>query len=410
MYMRGVFFVLFLLLSVSSSVLAGFSAGLAGSASTEGIHQELELAVEHQHSGLEARGLLTMTQNLEGVSWNPAWKLQLHSKQSVQLMLGRGMGHHTSSEVFRLLHKDNFTNKTAFLTFHTEQVRLGFLKSVPFKELDFVDAFFVESSLDVGPLTFRGLQLNYAGSRAWGWADVLQAEGRMGAWELVLAGGWQADWINLDRRGLMVRLTKDGPGPHGSFLWQNLPQGFSSPLAKSNRLTPNRVGWQLELGATLKGLELGLALRRQTDEARTRHYRHLRFTLEAMEHQLELEWRLQPTEALILRRTVGDSFWQVDLANLLLRHDRDLGEASYSLRLDGRRRIVRLELQLAGPLDWRIIGKYDFLRNLFHSYLRVRLGKQQRHLQLELGQYDGGSLTAGFHNPARIVFSWRWQF
>jgi len=56
------------------------------------------------------------------------------------------------------------------------------------------------------------------------------------------------------------------------------------------------------------------------------------------------------------------------------------------------------------------VAKYDFLLHRAHTYLRVRWERAKQYVQLELGEYDGGNLTASFGQPAQLKLSWGWQF
>ena len=99
-------------------------------------------------------------------------------------------------------------------------------------------------------------------------------------------------------------------------------------------------------------------MRRHTNQEGTREYNRLAWTAKFGE-RFRVEWRFQPTKSLILRHTADGSLWQFDAVNYVLRHDRELGSGSWSVRGDFNAG-SRLEVQWSTGLEWAFGLKYDF--------------------------------------------------
>lgn len=409
MYMRGVFFVLLCMIVAASSCAAEWSAELSGSLGPAGFQQQLYVSFGKQVGAVDLRlGMQGDCAPGQRLQFTPTWRLEVGGLGPLLLRTGGNVDHYTSRELFRLISKNNHLPDTSFLILESEQLALGFFHGIPLRSEERARARFVESSFQLGPLTWRGLQLQYSSFQETGTAAVLQSGMSLGAWEAQTALGWlYGDGVSFS--GRVLELTRTGSRLSGSFTWQRVEPGFVSLLAKSNRVSPNRVGWQLDLAAALGPMEAGLVLRRQTNLEGTRQYNRTAFTVE-VGAGFSLEWRLDPTEALVLRRKTAEGLWQVDMVNQVVRLDRETERGSWSVRADVPRRIGRVEVQLEKAWAWRVVIKYDWLRQLSHCYLRLRWGGTNRYLQLELGQYDGGNLTAAFGRPPQLQLSWHWQF
>ena len=413
MYMRGVFFVIFCLVTCAPPVQAlKVSRELAGSAGAEGLSSSLRLDLEHLSWcdlkwGLEA----AFSPDQPGqIGTRTRWQAQLPLAKHLEFILNHNLDHYTTNEIFRLINKNNFTKESYFAHLKTDQLNLGFLRTVPFKERDKVDAIFMESIFELGPLSLTGLQLRYAGRLESGTAQVLQGSVQLGFLQGLGAMGWQTDSKGDESQGLLWELGAQLPGFTANLAGQKIDPDFLSPLAKTNRYTPDRQGWQIELTALHKDLELSWTMRRHTNSKQSKHYNQLALKLEAQSKNVSLEWRIEPTKAFIIRYALEDTLFQMDAPNSTLRTDFKLGGANFSFRLDAKRGIVRLETKYARIFEWRLIGKYDLWRHRsFHSLLARYSGKSG-HIQLEIGEYDRGNMGAGFGNPRSLCISWGWKF
>ncbi|HHW72119.1 MAG TPA: hypothetical protein GX393_02680 [Firmicutes bacterium] len=406
--MRGFFCVLFVLVA-SSACGAAFGGEVTGSLGPDGYAQTWYFFLDRQLADADLLlGLQWQQGSEKPLHLTPRWRLETRSEGPFRLRTGQGVDHYSSSDLFRMIGKNQHTPETTFAAVESEQFSLGLLRQVPLRGGDAANAAFSESMLTVGPLALRGLSLHYANPEAVGAARILQASGAFRGWEAAAAWGliWKAGEVS---RGAVLELKRDGEKARASLSWQSIEPGFESLLAKSNRYTPNRVGWELELAAPLGSLEMGLHMRRQVNWERSREYNRLSCTLLAGD-SFRVEWRLEPTQALILRREAKGVLWQIDLLSQVLRFDRDIEEGRLSFRADGQRRIARLELQLDKTVQWRVVVKRDFLRDFTYFYLRARWGRADRHFQLELGEHDGGNLPAGFGQPHQLRLSWTLRF
>jgi len=414
--MRGVFFVLVLLLISPGSTHAmqydgefAAEAGTGGTTCTVRLGLEKKLLQCEAKWGLEGDLKLTEPSRAQMTTW---WQVALPIAKQFRLVINRNQNHFTSSDIFRLIRHNQFMEDTTFASLQTRQIYLGYLRSVPFKNLDVVDAVFVESVFDIGALSLTGLQMHFAGFSESGTAGVLQAGATFGTLKAVVAGGWQTDSRADLMEGVVLDLSHNGKVFNGRLVAQRVDPGFLSPLAKTNQFTPNRQGWQLDVSSKYKGIELGLTLRRHTDIERTREYDRLVWKLDVGDKNTSVEWRIQPTPAFVMRYSLGDTLFQMDPINSTLRTDLALGDSLFSFRVDALRTIARLEYKFAGNLRWRLIGKYDFqnVRSHYSVLVEHSLDEHNTHLQLEIGEYDHGNMSAGFNNPSSFRISWRWKF
>ncbi len=406
MYMRGVFLIPFYLL-ICAVAGASWSGELVGSAGPEGGQWSFYLAWERQDGPVQLSLGAQVEAGEKVMRLSPRWQLGA-VLGPFALRAGQNVDHLTTGDLFRLVNKEQHGPETSFVLLEGEQLKLGLLRRIPLRGGDLGQLAFAESKVEAGPFSFSGLRLHFVEAQGPGWAAVFQAGAVKGNLQAVAASGVLNRHGSV-QRGRVVELEKTGDGARGRLRWQWIEPGFVSLAAKSNRYTPNRTGWQLELALPVGPWEAGLELRKHTDLGGTRQYNRLAFTLQAGE-TWTWEWRLAPTRAFLVRREEEAGFWQVDLINGVLRRDWERGRERWSLRADIPRRIGRLEVQLNKEQHWRVVFKYDFLRHLAHCYLRIRWGKANGHVQLEVGRYDGGNLTAAFGQPLSLRLSWTWEF
>ena len=149
----------------------------------------------------------------------------------------------------------------------------------------------------------------------------------------------------VEHRGRVVEVSHESPHFQGSFTWQSVDPGFRSILAKTNRYQPNRRGWQLDLALPLGQGEVGVAMEASHQ---SRGY--------AGVQQVGLDskvWRTVQGGVALPAYQIPDpapygrrSLWQFDAVNYVLRHDRELGSGSWSVR----------ETSNAGSAAWKCSG------------------------------------------------------
>lgn len=415
MYMRGVFFAVFLaLLSCTAGAQAVHIGGeLATSLADTGLSVDFAIGLEKNLSWGSFQGGLRSEIRLFP-SWqretSPWWEASFRLLDHAQLVLCINSDHFTSSDIFRLINKNNYTAESGAMLLLTDQLKMGMLRQVPLKSRDVVDSVFAESVFHLGSISLSGLQMRYAGFSESGSAGSVQAAGRFGSTEVTAAKGWQIDGKGEESQGSVLELTSKGSGFTGSLVMQSIDPNFQSLLAKTNRYTPNRQGWQLQLAKELGEVELSFNVRRHTNREGSRDYNQLSWKIEAKDRHTSLEWRIQPTEAFIMRYAPDGSLFQFDPLNGTLRMDWQLGGGQWSLRLDALRWITRLEYKFKGSLEWRIIAKQDFSLHRSHYSVLIRHSGERSHLQLEIGEYDRGNLGSGFNQAPGFCISWGWKF
>ena len=409
MYMRGVFFVLFCLLLTSNVQAFEYAGELTAMMGTMGVSSALSLDLAGNLAGYDYLwGLDLDFDHLKSPLPNVAtrWKYAGSILANLQINLNHNQEHFTSGGLFRLINKNQYTAESYSVTLQSPQLSLGLLRQVPFKSRDVVDALFLESTLEVGNVSIYGLQLKYAGTRESGSAGVLQAGGKLGSFDVEAAAGWQVDLAGKESQARVFEFEGGVLGFSGRLNLQRIDPGFLSLLAKTNRYTPNRQGWELELSREYPAMEIGLNVRRHTNLDRSRNYHKLAWNVDLKDKNTSLEWRVQPTPALRMRYSLGDTLFQLDPLNATLRTDFKVYGATISLRVDALRQIGRIEYRSGETLQCRLIGKYDFLKDRFHYSCLIK----HNHLQLEIGEYDRGSLSSGFDNFTSFCISWAWRF
>lgn len=415
MYMRGVFFTLFLLLICCPSLFAAQLSGeLTTMLGTDGVSSTFSLDVEQKSRswfdwswGFDAAFRLCDSSPPQLAT---RWGWGARIARDGQVLIKHNLPHFTSADIFRLIDKNQYTAGSYFAAFQTAQLKLGLLKNVPLKTVDVVDAVFLETVLDIGPMAITGLQVRYAGITEVGNTAVLQAQVKIGAAQALVAKGWHSDSKGEEHQGSVLEITGQGQILSGTFVAQCIDPGFVSVLAKTNRYTPNRQGWRLELATEYKRLELSLNLRRLTSRNGGRDYNQLVWRLNAKDKHTSLEWRIQPTPAFIMRYNLADTLFQFDPANSTFRIDFGVADGLFSVRFDAMRSILRLEYKQKQPLEWRIITKRDFALDRSHFSLLFRFSGKDHHLQIELGEYDRGNMSSGFNNSPSFCISWGWKF
>ncbi len=397
--------------SLFASQLSGEVAGVLG---TEGLSSSFSFTVEQKNGpwfnwiwGLDAALEL---QNTLLTEFKTRWGWRAQIGPDGYILMNHNLPHITSRDTFRLVDKNQYSANSYSAILETPQLRLGALRHVPFKNADVVDAVFVESVSNLGTLTLTGVQLRYAGPTEGGDTSVLQAEGKIGPISALASQGWHTSYNGGESKAFVLELVGKGRSISGNFVAQCIDPGFASPLAKTNRYTPNRQGWRLDLLREYKGIELGFNLRRWISRDGTGNYNQLLWKLEAKDRHTSLEWRIEPTPAFIMRYALNDTLFQFDPINASLRTDFPIGDGVFSFRMDAMRSILRLEYKFQRQLEWHAVAKYDFAVDRSHYCLRVRHSGKNNYLQIEIGEYDRGNISSGFNNPPSLCISWGWKF
>ena len=416
MYMRGVFFALFCLLICSSGTQAVDYAGeLTWTVGTREVSSALTLDLEKDLPwcdltwGFDASIGLSQPIRPEGAT---RWALALPLTPQVQVIVNHNQDHFTSADSFRMINKNNYGEESYFASLQTQQLRMGYVRKIPFRNKDVVDALFAESVLEVGSLSLIGMQMRFAGALESGSAGILQAEGSFGSFDVVGARGWQIDSKGEESQGSVFELKQGGSDLSATLVVQKIDPGFLSLLAKTNRYTPNRQGWQLHLSSDHDGFGLGLNVRRHRNLEETRDYNQLSWKFDFKDKCTGVEWRIQPTRAFVISYDQGDTLFQLDPLNSTLRTDFKVQDTALSFRLDAVRSIARLECRFERIFEWRFIVKYDFLlqRSHYSILAQSQSGGKGNSFRLEVGQYDRGNMSSGFNNPRSFCISWGWKF
>lgn len=413
MSMRGVFVVLFSLLFLTSVGEALHVRGeLQGFLGTEGVGQEMSLNATGKWplGDVEGGWQGQWATSPQDTNYSVDWKVQLGSKEKLQLIFIGNRPHYSSEDLFRLVHKDNFGQASTALLVLTDGVQLGLLRRVPLKTLDQVDAWFCQSTLDVGPLRVRGVQLHFSGFREAGEARVIHLESAWWNWNILAGMGWQIDSGGVESQGKVLEIQKKGGLWEGRLAWQTIEPQFWSLLAKTNKYTPDRQGWQVESACKFGNLEIKFNRRQHSNLTGSREYNQLSWSLATQDAGPSVEWRLEPTKAFIMSSSGQGLEAQFDVWNGTLRCDWQQDQFNYGFRCDLQRRIVRVELRYQVGVEWRMIAKYDLLQRRKHYSLLVRHRTKTTELNFELGGYDRGNLLAGFNNPPSFRISWGWKF
>lgn len=416
LYMRWVFLFLFLLVSFIGTACPSFvdaleiKGELTGVLGTEGYNHAVRLSFTKHLPCLAVNWEIGGIRNESQWRIETPWKLEAAWKSKVQFIANHNREHHTTGDHFRLMNRNNIGENSYYYGIITDQFVLGYLRNIPLKNLDIVDALFCESYLYVGPLDIYGVQMKYAGTKERGQVQALQAALKWGNWQGLGGLGVLLDSAGKENHGIRLELSQVSKKWNGKVAWQRIEPGFISPLAKSNRFTPNRQGWQMELSADYPELKFDFNLRRHHSIDELKSYNQLSLSIESKKKYTSLEWRLEPTRALILRYRKGDILLQTDALRGTLRFDGKQGDVAYSFRLDGGRWIIRSEFRFLWGPEWRVIAKYDLLQKRTHYFMRMRHEQGKYHVQLEVGTYDQGTITAGFHNLPRFCIAWGWRF
>lgn len=408
---HGVFYVLFLLVLCTFIAEAGdLSIVSSGHVGTEGINNSLSLRGDDFSIFDFELGLETYV-DLTGNYWhNPRWYLISSPIQNLELIIKHNHEHITSSDSFRLIKSDNFYAKSTFYSISVPWAQVGFFRNIPFKTLDNVDALYIRGNFEMNPFLLRATELKYAGYQESGSARVLEAEVTSALGSSSTAIGWQHDTKGEIIQGFITKITHKSKNINGSLEWRRIEPGFQSLFSENNKHTSNRQGYHLKENIILGDLRFSWNFRRHQDIDLTRSYNQNSLIVSSKVNNTEVEWRLEPTSAFILRYAEKDVKIQVDAWNSTFRYANKYKELEYDFRADAKRRIFRLQLGSGRKLHWRLIGKYDFARKRNHHSFIVACQLEQANLQLELGKYDRGNMAAGFNNPPRLCISWDWKF
>lgn len=408
---HGVFYVLFLLLLWTCTGEAGeLSIVSSGSAGTEGINHLFSLQGEDFSFFDFELGLETQFDSSGEYSYNPNYYLISSVGENYKLIAGKNFEHITSNDSFRLIKSDNFQTQTRFYSISGPWAQMWFFRNLPFKTVDHVDAWMIQGNVEIDPFLLRATELKYVGYEESGSSRVLEVEATSNLGSGSTAIGWQEDTNGEISLGFLTKITHKHKNVHGSLEWRKIESGFQSLFSENNKHASNRQGYHINENVTVGDLKFSWNFRRHKNMELTRNYNQHSFIVSAKEKYTEMEWRLEPTTAFILRYAKENVMIQVDAWNSTFRYANKYKELECDFRVDAKRRIYRLQLGSGRILNWRLIGKYDFMKKRNHYSVLVAWQLEQADLKLELGKYDRGNMAAGFHNSPSLCVSWNWKF
>lgn len=404
---RGVFLILFLFILTGIVSGADLRGEIKGSYGEEVFNHELNVGTIQNWGFLNLE--VGLTASLISPSLDLSHTINYRGKIG-PLTLVRNQDHFTSKDVFRLIQKDNYAVETSSLFYLTDGIQLGLFQKIPLKNLDLVDASYLGSEFKLGTLGIRGTQLKYSGRRESGQTQVLQVENIFPHGRILAGHGWHENSSGQIVQGRIVEVEKSKGLVEGQVSWRWIDPGFVSALAKTNKITPDRQGWQQEVTFNLGKTKLVFNRRKHNNCAKDKEYNQLSFKFMSLDQKHSVLWRIEPTKAFILTAENKQYLAQLDAWNGTLRLDRQ-GELIFqSFRWDVERKIIRVELQSKIVLDWRTIGKYDFTQSRSYYYLSASKKTKTFDIKVELGVYDRGNLLAGFNQSPSVGITWGWKF
>ncbi len=395
----GVLLCLILLLNVAAARAGGLIGTVAGVADQTGLQQQLFL----QYSGKKDDFALVLNSNVSlaalplSLAWEPAWRLAYK-----QLAFSRNQPHFTSPDFFRLVHKNHFKAKTTVFWADTPNISAAWFGSIPFKNEDLVNGLYLQGFLKLRQLGL-GAAFLQAGA---GNFTVLEARLAEGPFKISAAAG-----LREKSPAAVLELAYQKGKYEANLAWQHVAADFVSPFAQTNKYTPNRRGWHLKSSFPLGDVLVSLNRRRQGNLAQTTQYNQYSWKFAAAGYNTEVEWRLEPTKAFLIRYKGKGAQLEIDPLRQSGRFDSTLfARLNYRISFDAPRRIGRLELRFNLGLKWRLIAKRDFLKNRLNYSALAEFENKNFRFSLAVGVYDRGNIHAGFDAPRQASISWEWDF
>ena len=403
--------ILFLLVfSASLTEAKAFTGLISGTVETEGIANLLSFEGNHFSSINFELGLESHL-DYEGYhKHNPRWALNLKPSKNSEITIKRNHEHFTSPDTFRLIKDTNFLSKTRLYSLRYGGIHGAILKNVPFKSLDSVDVLYLAGNIEINSASFRVTELKYAGLKESGSARVLEMKVDSELMASSVAMGWQEDTKGDVSKGFISEIALKGKKLNGSLEWRQIHPGFRSLFSENEKHAKNRRGYHLTHNAFVGNLKISANFRRHQNMEGTRQYNQHSWTISAKDKHTEVEWRLEPTTAFILRYEKDKIRIQLDAWNASLRYANRYGGLNYDLRADGKHGIFRWQLGSGQKVRWRAIGKYDLNKKRTHHSVFVIYELDKATFQLELGKYDRGNILAGFHDSPQFCISWGYEF
>lgn len=411
MYRRGVLLFLILLVTFVPAVSAGKVKGtLAGFVDAKGIRQELALQFLLKRSAfdLELGWDVSLGAYPLVLKQEPMWQIGYNSWPGLEMSFVRNQPHFTSADIFRLIHRNNYSPKTTVYWVDTAWLSGAWLWGIPFKKEELVTGPYVRGIFDLGALELGAAFLRTEGS-AKDTFTVFDGRWVQEPWQALIGIGFREKSKNVFPAAVLELDYAQGPW-RSNLAWQNLSQNFISPLASVNKYTPGRRGWHWKSSFSLGDVVISLNRREHSNLAGDRDYNQYSWKLSAKNYKTELEWRIQPTQAFLICYKGKKSKMQVDFVRQTLRFESLYAQTDYRFSFDAPRRIARLELRFDLGFQWRLIGKKDFLQERTNYSVLGAFENKNFRFAIELGTYDRGNIHAGFDAPAKASISWEWDF
>lgn len=404
-----------LLLAAAFPTKGNAAVELIGNASPEGLSNQWHFALDHGGENWSAAGFLTVEQEdltLDGLVFSGRLDYDM-SFGTLQLFKGRP--HLTEPSVFRIVHRNNFTADTGVFLGNAGAITLGAFRKMPIKDR-LAGGSIVMGEGGFGPLELLALYLHYDTGYN---AALDRLHGRL--W--VLQGDYSGTWLNStaavgflesDEDRLLQGVSFGNQFVNGRTTYtldlMRVEPGFESLFASTNRLTPNRQGWEFGVAHRLDRASFELRYRRHRGVEGGRLYP--RFTAKAgfAALNLDVELRLQPTEALVIKWKGNRSSWQFDPIRRTFGSDWKSRGMANRLSADLSHRIFRLQTEFSLLCQWRLVYKRDFLHDRSNFSARARVPLEGGFFQLEWGEYDRGNLRAAFDRPLTWRISWECRF
>lgn len=384
---------------------------------------DCELTQRHRLSGNLT--LESTSSQLLGLTFHD-WVFDYHPSTKRQLSLKYNSPLITSSDLFRIIHKDFYSEKHLALVYQQQEPHLVVVvaEQVPSKTRlpSFVG--FGQFALSNDPWTWQISAARYDSQyypefgRNWGEIVVLETGVEHDSFSLEAGWGYlqrhdyQEESLDFNQsQALAVNLQVNSAQISFAPSFRIIGREFDWPLTKTKPYPNDRIGFGTQTRFNAEPWRITFNWDRFKALSSERTYATTNLQLEYGEANQSISAAVHwhPNRRIVLGYRRGDLTieWRPDLPQIKYR--RQIGKHEISLA-GSSLNLHRIEYRYNSNLSLHLIYKFEAKTGRQFYYGALRLNSGNGWCEIKYGQSDRGQLTAGFNHSPHLEVSWGWSW
>lgn len=373
--------------------------------------------------------------SITGPNWSfHDWELAYMPDTLSCLRLKYNNPHVTSTDIYRIFHKDFYGENGLSLIYQCESplLTVAIAEKVPIKNGVPGLAFYLQRELDLLNLNCKISGAWYDSGNKWteianqkwdfvrNWGHIVTTEAEIISDSVTFGIGYGYQQRHYTQQQLDRLCSDHAAVIYGSYTGEllsldssllHIGPDFDWPLTKTKPYQNNRKGYESQVKLSYQQWKLNLNYKQLTNFERSRDYLTGNVLVEYSQDKktayVQAHW--QPNQRVIIgfKQQGFNLEWRADLPQIKLIYSL----ANHELRLTSSSlNLHRIEYRYKGPFFFNLVYKFESKTNRQFYFIGTRFEGNKHWLEINFGESDNGQLTAKFDHDPSLKVSWGWSW